>query len=93
MDRDGRFTLFFSGRLDRLAGNAALSGFVHTADFYRDLAAPFGNRSDMMYLNTDLQPGPYFPRRHGPRLRPAVVPSDCVLDQYLPSRRQAGDEA
>ena len=93
VDRDGRFTLFFSGRLDRLAGNAALSGFVRSADFYRDLAAPFGNRADMMYLNTDLLPGPYLRTVLAHEYTHAVVCSEHVFGDYLPGVVRQDEES
>lgn len=93
VDRDGRFTLFFSGRLDRLAGNGALSGFVRSADFYRDLAAPFGNRADMMYLNTDLQPGPYLRTVLAHEYTHAVVCSEHVFGDYLPGVVRQDEES
>src|SRR5262249_48848818 len=60
VDRDGRFTVLLTGWLGRLqGGKVSLGGFVRGSDFLRDLPAPFGNRCDMMYLNTNLQPGPH----------------------------------
>ncbi len=93
VDRDGRFTLFFSARLDRLAGNGALSGFVRTADFYRDLAAPFGNRADMMYLNTNLRPGPYLRTILAHEYTHAVVCSEHVFGDYLPGVVRQDEES
>ena len=93
VDRDGRFTLFFSPRLDSLAGKGALSGFVRTADFYRDLAAPFGNRADMMYLNTDLKPGPYLRTVVAHEYTHAVVCSEHAFGDYLPGVRRQDEES
>ncbi|MBX6314086.1 MAG: hypothetical protein IRY99_14405, partial [Isosphaeraceae bacterium] len=60
VDGDRRFTVLLSGWLRRLAGGRlSVDGFVRGADFARDLAAPFGNRCDMMYLSTEVPPGPY----------------------------------
>jgi hypothetical protein len=60
VDGDGRFTVFLSHWLMRLAGGRhAVDGFVRGADFDGTLAHPFGNRCDMMYLSTALQPGPH----------------------------------
>jgi hypothetical protein len=60
VDRDGRFTVLFSGVLGRMSGGrVALDGFVRGSDFDRDLPAPLGNRCDLMYLNTGLRPGPH----------------------------------
>ena len=61
VDRDGRFTVFFSSWLTRLAGGkAGVDGFVRGADLDTSLGEPFGNRCDMMYLNTSLKAGPHF---------------------------------
>jgi hypothetical protein len=58
VDRDGRFTMLFTPWLGKLqSGRIALGGFVRGSDFYRDVAAPFSNNCDMMYLNTALLPG------------------------------------
>src|SRR5205823_766099 len=60
VDRDGRFTMLFTSRLaDLCRGNEALKGCVRGSDWYRDVPAPFSNHCDMMYLSTDLKPGPY----------------------------------
>ena len=60
VDGDGRFTVLFSGRLDRLAGGkASVDGFVRGADLDPTINAPFGNRCDMMFLNANLRSGPY----------------------------------
>jgi hypothetical protein len=60
VDRDGRFTVLMSHWLTRLAGGRhAVDGYVRGADFDGALAAPFGNRCDMMYLSTALDPGPH----------------------------------
>ncbi len=58
VDRDGRFTVFLSSRLDHLgSGRLAVDGFVRIADLDRGVPAPFGNRSDMMCLNAAMPPG------------------------------------
>lgn len=58
VDRDGRFTLFFSRGLRKLQGTGPpLDGFVRGGDFLRDLEAPLGNRCDLAYLSADLRPG------------------------------------
>jgi hypothetical protein len=60
VDGDGRFTVLLSNWLTRLAGGRhAVDGYVRAADFDATLAAPFGNRCDMMYLSTALEPGPH----------------------------------
>ena len=58
VDGDGRFTVFLSSWLGRLAGGRArVDGFVRGADFDLNLPAPFGNGCDMLYLNASLAPG------------------------------------
>jgi hypothetical protein len=60
VDGDGRFTILMSSWLTRLAGGRlAVDGFVRGADLDLDLAAPFSNHCDMMYLSTSLEPGPH----------------------------------
>jgi hypothetical protein len=60
VDGDGRFTIFVSSWLDRLAGGRIkVDGFVRPADFDSSLREPFGNRCDMLYLNSSLRPGPH----------------------------------
>jgi hypothetical protein len=60
VDGDGRFTVLMSHWLTRLAGGRhAVDGYVRGADFDGALAAPFGNRCDMMYLSTALEAGPH----------------------------------
>jgi hypothetical protein len=60
VDGDGRFTVLMSHWLTRLAGGRhAVDGYVRGADFDATLASPFGNRCDMMYLSTALEPGPH----------------------------------
>lgn len=59
-DADGRFTIFMSSWLSRLAGGRhAVDGFVRGADFDPATSAPFSNQSDMMYLSTTLTAGPH----------------------------------
>jgi hypothetical protein len=58
VDGDGRFTVLFSSWLGHLAGGRyAVDGFVRVADLDCAHSAPFGNRCDMMYLNTTLKAG------------------------------------
>jgi hypothetical protein len=85
VDRDGRFTILFTGWLDRLQrGQVALGGFVRGSDFYRDMAPPFGNRCDVMYLNTNLKPGPHLRTLLAHEYTHAVVFSEHVFGEYLP---------
>jgi hypothetical protein len=60
VDGDGRFTVLMSHWLTRLAGGRhAVDGYVRGADFDGNVAAPFGNGCDMMYLSAALEPGPH----------------------------------
>ncbi len=60
IDRDGRFTVLLSSWLSRLGnGRHAVNGFVRVTDLDPLYSAPFGNRCDMMYLSTELRPGPH----------------------------------
>jgi hypothetical protein len=85
VDRDGRFTILLTGWLGRLqGGRVSVGGFVRGSDFWRELAAPFGNRCDMMYLNAGLEPGPHLHTLLAHEYTHAVVFSEHVFGQYLP---------
>jgi hypothetical protein len=84
VDRDGRFTILFTPWLSKLSsGKVSLGGFVRGSDWDRDLAAPFGNRCDMMYLNTDLRPGPHLRSLLAHEYTHAVIFSEHVFGNYL----------
>jgi len=84
VDRDGRFTILFTPRMSKLAnGKVSLGGMVRGSDFYRDLAAPFGNRCDMMFLNTDLEAGPHLRTLLAHEYTHAVIFSEHVFGDYV----------
>ncbi len=59
-DGDGRFTVFLSSKLNRLAdGRLRVDGFVRCSDLDPKIPAPFGNACDMLYLNASIEPGDY----------------------------------
>lgn len=94
VDRDGRFTVLFSGRLSRMAvGQTAVSGFVRGSDFHRDFGAPYGNRCDMLYLSTDLRPGPFLRTLIAHEYTHAVTYSEHVFGDYLPGVRRQEEES
>ncbi len=93
VDRDGRFTILLTGWLAKLAnGRVSLGGFVRGSDFFRDLAPPFGNRCDMMYLNTDLKPGPHLHTILAHEYTHAVIFSEHVFGSYLPEGLRQDEE-
>ncbi len=60
IDGDGKFSVLLSPWLDRLqGGRTSLGGFVRGSDFRTDVEVPFSNRCDMMYLNSNVRPGPH----------------------------------
>lgn len=60
VDGDGRLTVLLTPWLGRLqGGRTALGGLVRSADFRVDTKSPFGNRCDMLFLNSSLVPGPH----------------------------------
>jgi hypothetical protein len=94
VDRDGRFTILFTNRINKLAsGGSRLDGFVRGSDFYRDLEAPFGNQCDMMYLSADLKPGPYLRTLLAHEYTHAVVFSEHVFGAYLPDHTKDDEQA
>jgi hypothetical protein len=60
VDGDGRFSVLLSPWLARLqGGRTSIGGFVRGSDFQPHIAPPFGNRCDMMYVNSQTIPGPH----------------------------------
>jgi hypothetical protein len=92
VDRDGRFTILLTHRLGQMArGRVSLAGFIRGADFYRDIAAPLSNRSDMMYLNSDLVSGPHLRTIIAHEYTHAIIFSEHVFGGYHPEL-PPGDE-
>jgi hypothetical protein len=93
VDRDGRFTILLTPWLGKLQdGKVAVDGFVRGSDFYRDLAAPFSNQCDMMYLNSRLRPGAHLRTLLAHEYTHAVMFSEHVLGDYLPGARRQDEE-
>jgi hypothetical protein len=58
VDHDGRFAILLSPWLGRLqGGRTSVGGFVRGSDFQSCLSRPFSNRCDMMYINSQTEPG------------------------------------
>jgi hypothetical protein len=94
VDRDGRFTILLTPWLGKLAdGKASLGGFVRGSDFFRDLAPPYGNRCDMMYLNTDLAPGPTLRTILAHEYTHAVIFSEHMFGSYQPQAPRQDEES
>jgi hypothetical protein len=93
VDRDGRFTILLTPWLGKLSdGKVSLGGFVRGSDFFRDLAPPFGNRCDMMYLNTDLKPGPTLQTILAHEYTHAVIFSEHVFGSYQTAAPRQDEE-
>lgn len=59
LDGNGRFTILLSPWLSKLqGGKTTINGFVRPSDFRENVAEPFSNHCDMLYLNSALKPGP-----------------------------------
>lgn len=57
-DRNGRLTVLMTPWLSRLRGGTVqVRGFVRSSDLRRDIAPPFSNRADLLYLNSELPTG------------------------------------
>jgi hypothetical protein len=83
VDRDGRFTILFTSWLGRLsAGRVSVGGFVRGSDFYRDVQPPFGNRCDLLYLNTELKPGPHLHTILAHEYTHAILFSERIFGGY-----------
>ncbi|HJT75861.1 MAG TPA: hypothetical protein VJ739_01535, partial [Gemmataceae bacterium] len=94
VDRDGRFAVLLSGRLGHLQnGRVSVGGFVRGTDFYADLPAPYGNRCDLMYLNTSLRPGPRLRTILAHEYTHAIVFSERLFGSYLADAPRQDEEA
>jgi hypothetical protein len=94
VDRNGKFTILITGWLDRLsAGKVSLSGFVRGADFYRDVAAPYSNQCDMMYLSASLSPGEHLRTVLAHEYTHAITFSEHTFAEYLPGANGQDEEA
>lgn len=94
VDRDGRFTILLTGWLQKMAGGTvALGGCVRGSDFDRDLAAPLGNRCDMMFLNADLKPGPHLHVLLAHEYTHALVFCEHAFGNYLPEQPRVEEDA
>ena len=57
-DADGKLAVLITPWLSRLqGGQTSLQGCVRSSDLEPELAAPFSNRGDILYLNSDLRAG------------------------------------
>lgn len=84
VDRDGRFTILLTPLLGALQdGKVSVDGFVRGSDFNLDLAAPFSNSCDMMYLNSRLKPGPHLRTLLAHEYAHAVTYCEHVQENYL----------
>lgn len=58
IDGDGKLAVLLTPWLGRLqGGRTSVNGFVRSSDFQPFVAAPYGNRADVLYLNSALRPG------------------------------------
>lgn len=59
VDGDGKLTLLLTPWLGRMQGGEVnLNGLTSSSDFRPGVPAPFGNQCDVIYLNSQLRPGP-----------------------------------
>ena len=93
VDRDGRFTILLTPLLGALQdGTVSVDGFVRGSDFNLDLAAPFSNGCDMMYLNSRLKPGPHLHTLLAHEYAHAVTYCEHVQENYLPGTTRQDEQ-
>lgn len=94
VDRDGRFTILLSRWLDKLQnGTVHIDGFVRGSDFLLDMAPPFSNRCDMLYLNANLKPGPHLRTILAHEFTHAVAFCEHALGKYAAGQRFQDEES
>jgi hypothetical protein len=58
VDGDGKLTVLITPWLGKLGGGrTSINGCVRASDFQPGVEAPFGNSADVLYLNSNLEPG------------------------------------
>ncbi|HVJ80248.1 MAG TPA: hypothetical protein VNC50_04185 [Planctomycetia bacterium] len=93
VDRNGKFTILFSHWLGDLAGGkVAIGGFVRGGDFYRDVDAPYSNQCDMLYLNSNLKPGPHLRTLIAHEYVHAITFCEHVFGDFLPGEAGLDEE-
>jgi len=94
VDGDGRFTILFTHWLGFLSGGTvSIGGFVRGSDFYPHLQPPLGNHCDMMYLNSNLDPGPHLRTLIAHEYTHAITFSEHVFGRYLPDSTRQEEES
>ncbi len=89
VDGDGRFAVVLSPWLSRLqGGRTSLGGFVRSSDFQGDVEPPFGNRCDMLLLNSQL-PGESALRD---LLSHEITHAACISQRLTANGRKIADE-
>lgn len=84
VDRNGKFTILLTHCLGNLSnGKVSLGGFVRGSDFLQDLAPPFSNQCDMMYLNSNVRPGEHLRTLIAHEYTHAITYSEHVFGDYL----------
>jgi hypothetical protein len=81
VDSDCRLTVLLTDALARLSrGLGPVDGLMRGADFDKRIAAPFGNSSDVLYLNASIASGAYLQTILAHEYTHAIVFSRRVLD-------------
>lgn len=94
VDRNGKFTILLTHWLGKLAdGKVSLGGFVRGGDFHADVAAPFSNQCDMMYLNSSLRGGQHLRTILAHEYTHAITFSEHTFGGYLPGRAGEDEES
>lgn len=58
VDGDGKLAVLLTPWLGKLqGGRTSINGFVRSSDFRTGVTAPFSNRTDVLYLNSNLKTG------------------------------------
>lgn len=84
LDGDDHLTIVVTPELDRLGtANAPVRGLTQPNDFVHAIDRPHGNQSDVIYLNSSLQPGEHLS---------AVIAHEWCHASVFSRRRQQADD-
>lgn len=89
VDQDGWFSVVLSPWLSRLqGGRVSIGGMVRGSDFRLDVAPPFGNRCDMLFLNSQLPAGPAL----ADLLSHEVAHAACISQRLMAARSRVEEQ-
>ena len=94
VDEDGRVTILLSPLLSRLqGGKVKVTGFVRGSDYLKEFTPPYGNRCDVLYLNSEETDQAFLHSVLVHEYMHAVILTHHVLREYVPGLQVQDEES